>query len=69
MKQTLQDLIASDKDCFTPDDICGVLGTDPHSIRIAAQQRPDLLGFDFFYIGTRMRIPKVPFLRKMGVNV
>lgn len=66
---TLQDLIASDKDCLTPAEICGVLGTDPHSIRIAARQRPELLGFDFFFVGTRMKIPRVPFLRKMGVNI
>jgi hypothetical protein len=66
---TLEELIDSDKECFTPDDICGVLGVDPHSIRIAAKQRPDLLGFNFFFIGTRMKIPRIPFLQKMGVDI
>lgn len=66
---TLDELIDSDKECFTPDDICGVLGVDPHSIRIAAKQRPDLLGFNFFFIGTRMKIPRIPFLQKMGVDI
>jgi hypothetical protein len=66
---TLEELIASDKECFTPDDICGVLGVDPHSIRVAAKQRPDLLGFNFFFIGTRMKIPKIPFLQKMGFDI
>ena len=66
---TLDDLIESDKECFTPDDICGVLGVNPHNIRLAAKQRPDLLGFNFFFIGTRMKIPRIPFLRKMGVDI
>lgn len=66
---TLDELIDSDKECFTPDDICGVLGVDPHSIRVAAKQRPDLLGFNFFFIGTRMKIPRIPFLQKMGVDI
>ena len=66
---TLEELIDSEKDCFCPDDNCGVLGVKPHNIRLAAKQRPDLLGFDFFFIGTRMKIPKIPFLRKMGVDI
>ena len=66
---TLDELIDSDKESYTPDDICGVLGVDPHSIRIAAKQRPDLLGFNFFFIGTRMKIPRIPFLQKMGVDI
>ena len=66
---TLEELIASSKNCFTPDDICGVLGVNPHNIRLAAKQQPELLGFEFFYIGTRMKIPKIPFLRKMGVDI
>ena len=69
MRMTLQELIASEKDVFVPEDICGVLGTNAHYIRVAARQRPDLLGFPFFFIGSRMKIPKVPFLRKMGVDI
>ena len=66
---TLEELIDSQKDCLCPDDICGVLGVNQHNIRLAAKQRPDLLGFDLFFIGTRMKIPKIPFLRKMGVDI
>ena len=66
---SLQELIDSEKECFGPDDICGVLGVNPHNIRLAAKQRPDLLGFEFFFIGTRMKIPKIPFLRKMGIDI
>ena len=66
---TLDELVHSEKEYFTPDDICGVMGVDPHSIRMTAKQRPELLGFNFFFIGTRMKIPKIPFLRKMGIDI
>lgn len=66
---TLDELIASEKDCFSPNDICGVLGVNPQDIRVSARQKPEMLGFSFFFIGTRMKIPKIPFLRKMGVDI
>lgn len=66
---TLGEIKASTKDCLTPADIAPVLGSDPHTIRCTARQRPDLLGFDFFFVGKRMKIPRIPFLRVMGVEV
>lgn len=66
---SLQELIDIEKECFAPEDICGVLGVHPHNIRLSAKQRPELLGFEFFFIGTRMKIPKIPFLRKMGIEI
>jgi hypothetical protein len=42
---------------------------NPHNIRLAAKQQPQLLGFNFFFIGTRMKIPKIPFLKKMGYEI
>ena len=66
---SLEELVHVEKECFCPEDICGVLGVNPHNIRIAAKQRPELLGFEFFFIGNRMKIPKIPFLRKMGIDI
>lgn len=68
-RMTLDDLKSVNRDYFTPEQVCGVLGTNAHSIRVMAHQRPELLGFDFFFVGTRMKIPKIPFLRKMGVDI
>lgn len=64
--QTLEDLRNSEKMFFSPGDICGVLGSNPQTIRVTAKQRPDLIGFEFTFTGNRMKIPKVPFLRFMG---
>lgn len=67
--KTLQEIIDSDQVFLTPEDVSGVLKAHPHSIRTAAKQRPELLGFEFFFIGTRMKIPRIPFLRYLGVNL
>lgn len=67
--KTLDDLINMDKPFLTPSDICGVLGSNPQTIRVTARQRPDLIGFDFTFVGNRMKIPRIPFLRFMGVDI
>ena len=66
---TLEEIKNSDKLFLAPGDICGVLGTDPHTIRVTAKQRPDLLGFHFTFTGNRMKVPRIPFLRFLGVDV
>lgn len=65
---TLNDLIESQKAFFTPGDVSGVLGSNPQTIRVTARQRPDLIGFEFTFVGNRMKIPKIPFLRFLGVE-
>lgn len=65
---TIADIQASDKIFLTPSDISDVLECDPQSIRVMARQAPQLLGFPFTLVGTRMRIPRVPFLRFIGVD-
>lgn len=65
-RPTLQDLICSEKDFFTPSDVAGVLGVNPYTINIMVRDCPEQLGFPAFKIGTRVKIPRIPFLRKMG---
>ena len=67
--QTLEDLRASPKAFFTPGDVCGVLGSNPQTIRVTARQRPELIGYEFTFVGNRMKIPRVPFLRFMGIEI
>lgn len=66
---TLKEMKESPKLFLTPMDVAGVLGTDPHTVRCTARQRPELLGFEFTFTGNRMKIPRIPFLRWMGENV
>ena len=66
--KTLAELQSMDKPFRTPLEISGVLGADPQTIRVMARQRPDLVGFQYTFSGNRMKIPRIPFLRFMGVK-
>ena len=69
-KYTLPELVQRvDKEFFTPQDVCFVLRLDPQTIRLQARLRPELLGFPVIVIGSRVRIPRIPFLRYMGVVI
>lgn len=64
---TLEEMKNSDKLFLTPAEVAPVLGSDPHTVRCTARQRPELLGFEFTFSGNRMKIPRIPFLRWIGV--
>lgn len=67
---TLPELtVKRDREFFTAAEVCGVLGADPNTIRFTARQRPELLGFPVIIAGNRVKIPRIPFLRFMGVNI
>ena len=68
-QQAIQALINSDKVCLTAIDIAPIIGTDPQTIRDTARQRPELLKFAFFVTGNRVKIPRIPFLQYIGINV
>jgi hypothetical protein len=59
-------LKTSDAVFLTPAEVAPLLGSSAQDIRVAARQRPDLIHFPFSFIGTRMKIPRIPFLRYIG---
>lgn len=59
---TLTEMRESNKDVLTPAEVAPVLGCDAQDIRVAAKQRPELLGFNVAIIGTRVKIPRLAFL-------
>lgn len=63
---SIEDIKSSVKPYLTAADVAPVLGCDPHSIRVAAHQRPELLGFPVIVIGSRVKIPRIPFLIFLG---
>lgn len=63
---TLEEIKDSPKIFLIPADIAPLIGSDPHTIRCTARQRPELLGFEFMFSGNRMKIPRIPFLRFLG---
>lgn len=60
---TLSEIKALDKEFLTPAEIAPILGCDAQDIRVTARQRPDLIGFNFTFVGTRMKIPRRAFIK------
>ena len=63
---TIQELLQSDQIYLTPADIAPILHCDPQCIRAQAQANSEKLGFQVIVIGTRVRIPRIPFLQYLG---
>ena len=59
---TLKDIENMDRSTLTPAIVSSYLGCDQQTLRLQARQRPDLLGFPVVCVGTRVKIPKEPFL-------
>ena len=49
-------------------DVAPILGCDAQAIRVAARKRPELLGFPVNVMEHEVRIPRIPFLRFVGVG-
>ena len=62
---TLDEIKTSEKTMLTPADVAEVLQTDPQDIRIAAKVHPERLGFNVAVIGTRVKVPRLAFIRWM----
>ena len=62
---TLTDLELFPREWLTAAPIAPVLGTDPNLIRYQAQHRPEKLGFPVVVLGSRVKIPKMPFVNFM----
>lgn len=66
---TLDEIRNSTKEVLTPAEVAEVLGCDPQDVRVQARTAPEKLGFPVCVIGTRTKIPRVPFLRFMGQEI
>lgn len=62
---TLAEIKTLDREYLIPREVADVLGCDAHAIRIWARQRPDGLGFPVCIVGSRVKIPKRPFIQFM----
>jgi len=59
----LEELIANPKPFITPAIAAKVTGQNPHSIRLMARQKPELLGYPVSVCGNRTLIPKWSFIK------
>ena len=67
---TLQEIKDSTKDCLIPSDIAEVLGCDKYRINLQVKQDKEngvnSFPFPTILIGTRVKIPRIAFLKAMG---
>lgn len=59
---TIADIRSLKKEILTPSDVADLFGSDPQTIRLTARQKPELIGYPFTFVGSRMKIPRVGFL-------
>ena len=52
-----------DKLFVTAEEVSPILECNPNDLRGQARDRPDLLGFPVTVYGTRVKIPRLPFIQ------
>lgn len=62
---TLDEIRNSTKEVLTPAEVAPVLGCDPQDIRLQAKRNPERLGFNVAVVGTRVKVPRLAFIRWM----
>ena len=62
---TLAEIEALDKEMLVPSDIAGYLGCSPYTINVATRNGKNPFPFPVIRMGTRVRIPKLPFIKAM----
>lgn len=66
---TLNELLSSDAVFVNANDIAPILNARPQEIRNQAKADASVLGFPVIVINKRVRVPRVPFLRWIGMDV
>ena len=61
----LKRIAALDKEMLVPTDIAKYLGCSPYAINVATKDGRNPFPFPVIRMGTRVRIPKRPFLKAM----
>lgn len=63
---TIEEIKNSSAVWLTPAQVAPILGVNPQTLRVMAATNPAALGFPVIVMGSRVKIPKVPFLHFMG---
>lgn len=63
---TLQEIESSTKEVLTCTDVAPVLKCNPQTLHMQATKQPEKLGFPVIVMGSRVKIPRKPFLNFMN---
>ena len=64
--EELRRIEALDKEMLVPTDICKYLGCSAYTINVATRDGRNPFPFPVIRLGTRVKIPKMPFLKAMS---
>lgn len=62
---TLEELEMLEKEMLVPTDVAPILGCSPYTINVATRDGKNPFPFPIVRMGTRVRIPKRPFIKAM----
>ncbi len=62
---TLEEIEALPKEMLVPKDIAPFLGCNPYMINVCTKNGENPFPFPVIRMGTRVRIPKIPFVKAM----
>lgn len=62
---TLEEVEALPGEILTCENVAGVLQVKPYNLCVQAKQNPAMIPFPVLVVGTRVKIPKQPFLKFM----
>jgi len=62
---TLEELEVLPKEMLVPTDIAPILGCTPYTINVCTRNGENPFPFPIIRMGTRVRIPKMPFIKVM----
>lgn len=65
-ERALEEIMQCERVLLTPAQVAPVLGCDPYSINVQAQKDATKLGFPVVVIGSRVKIPRLPFLQYLS---
>lgn len=60
--EALERIKQMDQVTITAELAAPVIGSDPNTIRLQARQAPEKLGFPVICVGSRVKIPRIPFI-------
>ena len=63
--EELERIEALPKDMLVPTDICKYLGCSAYTINVATRDGKNPFPFPVIRLGTRVKIPKMPFIKAM----
>ena len=61
--ELLKQIETMEKTILIPSQVAPILGTDPQTVRMMARQMPERLGFPVIVMKSRVKIPRLPFIK------